>query len=98
MLQAANAATPATAATVLLVHVNVEPAGVVSVNTTLLVSPVTVLPAASCTVTVGWVANGNPPDAPTGCVVNATFAATPAVIVSELLTAEVNEPSVAVNV
>ena len=53
ILHPANVATPATAVFGLAVQVNVAPAGVVSVNVTGLVLPVTVLPAASCTVTTG---------------------------------------------
>src|SRR3954469_22516908 len=98
MLQPANVATPATAATGLLSHVSVAPAGVVIANVTALMSVVTVLPAASWIVTTGCVPNATPPVEPLGCVVKASCAAGPAVMVTVVLTAAVNAPSVAVSV
>src|SRR3954454_1546870 len=98
MLQPANVATPATAVTVLVVQASVAPAGAVIANSTSLVSLLTVLPAASWTVTTGCVPKPTVLAAPLGWVVNATFAAGPGVIVSGVLTAGVNKPSVAVRV
>jgi hypothetical protein len=98
MEQFANVATPATAAFGFVVHDKFAPAGVVIVKVTELVSLVTVLPPASCTATTGCVPNAVPPVELDGCVVNATFAALPTEIVSELLTSAVNEASVAVSV
>jgi hypothetical protein len=98
MLHPANVATPATAAFVVVpVHAKVAPAGVVSVNVTELVLAMIVRPTESWTVTTGWTANGDPPEAVAlGWVVNATFVATP-VISIDVLTAVVNAPSVAVS-
>src|SRR4051794_33047967 len=98
MLHPAKVATPATAATGLAVHARVAPAGGVIASETLLVSVVTVFPAASWTVTTGCVANATMLAEPMGWVVNASLAAGPGVIVTEVLTAGVNKPSVAVNV
>src|SRR3954447_11891180 len=98
MLQPANVATPAIAVTGLGVHASTAPAGVVIANVTSLVSLVTVLPASSWTVTTGWVANATVLAAPLGWVVKTTLAAGPGVIVNAVLTADVNKPSVAVNV
>ena len=47
-------------------------------SVTLLVSPVTVFPAASCTVTAGCVANAVPPVEALGCVLKLSFVAAPA--------------------
>ena len=56
ILQPANVATPATAATGLVVQVSVPDPGFVPIaSVTLEVFPVTVLPNESCTVTTGWV-------------------------------------------
>ena len=96
--QPANVATPATAVSGFVVHVRFAPPGVVSASVTELVSSVMVLPPASCTLTTGWVANGSPPSAPTGCVVNATRAASPTEITTLSLTAPVSDASVAVSV
>jgi hypothetical protein len=60
--------------------------------------PVTVFPPASCTVTTGCVAQAIPPVPPPGCVVNASFAAGPTVMLKAPLVALVNAPSVAANV
>src|SRR5438045_1399805 len=99
MSQPVNVATPATAARELdVVQAKVAAPGTVIANATLLVSPTTVLPAPSCTVTTGGVPKSTPPFAPTGCVVNASFAASPAAITTLLLTAGVNGLSVAVRV
>src|SRR3954469_21085299 len=98
MLQPANVATPATAATGLGGHTSVAPAGVVIESVTALALVVTVLPAASWTVTTGCVPNATVLAAPLGWVVNTTLAAGPGVMVKEVLTAGVNVPSVAVSV
>src|SRR6476660_5990769 len=98
MLQPANVATPATAVFGLAVHASAAPAGVVIANVTALTSEAIVLPPASLTATTGWVANAIPPVEAPGCVVNATFAATPTVMTTGPLTAEVSTPSVAVSV
>jgi len=91
-------ATPDTAAFGFAPHDNVAPPGVVIANVTAVVSVVTTLPTASSTPTAGCVAKAVPPVELDGCVVNASFAAGPAEIVSELLTSAVSEPSVAVSV
>ena len=70
----------------------------VSVSITELVSVVTVLPPASCTVTTGWVAEATWLAPPPGWVVNATLAAAPTVIVKLLLVAAVSPLAVAVSV
>jgi hypothetical protein len=59
---------------------------------------VTVLPAASCTTTTGWVANGVPAAAPDGLVRKASFAAAPGDTVNDVLTAEARAPDLAVRV
>jgi hypothetical protein len=51
--QPPNVATPATAPCGFVVHVKVAPLGVVSAKVTGLVFPLTVLPPASCTTTIG---------------------------------------------
>ena len=79
-------------------HASVAAPGIVNASVTELVSPVTVFPNASCTATTGCVPNANPPVEPLGWVVKPSFAAAPTVIVKLLLAAEVNAPSVAVNV
>ena len=98
MLHDEYVATPSSASTGLVVHVSVAPPGVVSASVTELVSVVTVLPPASSTATTGWVSNAEPPDAPAGCVVYASFDAGPTLIVNALLTAEVRPGAVAVTV
>ena len=99
ILQPANVATPATAVTGLVVQVSVPDPGFVPIaRVTLEVSLVTVLPAASCTVTTGWVDHAVPPVPPVVCVVNASFAGAPAVMLNVDEVAEVNEPSVATSV
>ncbi len=97
-LQPANVATPATAAFGLAVQVRIAPLAVVSARVTELVSPVTVFPNASCTVTTGWVAIADWLVEPLGCVVKPTLAAAAAVIVKLLLVAEVSPPALAVSV
>ncbi len=99
ILQPAKGATPLTADFGFVVQDNDAPAGVVSASVTELASDVAVLPAASCTVTTGCVANVAPAAAAAeGWVVNASFAAAPADTVIDALTALVNEPSEAVSV
>src|SRR3954451_13961878 len=97
MLQPAKGATPATAATVFVLHASVAPAGVVIASVTPLVSVVTVFPAASWTVTTGWVANGSKISASLGWAVNANCVAGPGVIVRESLS-RLSVPAVAVTV
>ena len=94
-------ATPATAATVRLLQARVPGPPTVGVPAvmemvTLEVFPVTVLPPASWTVTLG--AKVAVALVLTGWVVNATFAGTPTVMLNVEEVAEVNEPSVAVSV
>src|SRR4051794_19075816 len=99
MLQPVNAATPPTAGRgVALVHTRVAPAGVVMVNVTELVLVVTVLPAASCTLTTGCAPNAALLAAPVGWVVKPSLAAGPAVTVKLALAAPVRTPSAAVRV
>src|SRR4051794_38368827 len=97
MLHAEKVAMPATAATGFAAHPNTVNMGRVMPSLTELVSVVTVLPPASWIVTTGWVGNATPPVESLGCVVNASFAAGPTVMVNVSLTAEVNVPSVAVS-
>ncbi len=97
-LQPANVATPATAVRGLVVQLTLVPPPVTA-RVTALVSPVTVLPYVSWTVTTGWAANAVPATVDAeGCVVNATLAAAAAVIVKLLLAAWASAPSVAVRV
>src|SRR3954452_8397122 len=98
MLQPANVASPPVAVTGLAVHTMVAPAGVVIANVTELVSLVTLLPAASRTLTAGCTAKATVLAAPTGWVANASLVAGPGVMTNVLLTADVNVPSVAVSV
>ena len=72
-----------------VVHDKAAPPGFVMVNVTELVLPSTVFPPGSCTLTTGWVGNATPPVEPLGCVVNASFAAAPTVIVERVLVADV---------
>jgi hypothetical protein len=96
--QPANAASPLAAALGLAVQVNDALPGVVKTRVTEAVLVVTVLPAASCTVTTGCVAIVVPPVPPLGCVVNASLVAAPGVIVKVVLVAEASDPLVAVSV
>jgi hypothetical protein len=99
ILQAANVATPETAAFVFVgVHASVAEPGTVSASSTEFVAPTTVFPAASCTLTAGWGANAVAAVELPGWVVKANLAAAPTVIVRELLTAEANPGPVAVSV
>ena len=70
----------------------------VRARVTELVSPVAVLPYASCRVTTGWVASGTPLLLPPGWVVKTSLVVAPAVIAKVVLVAEVSDPSVAVSV
>src|ERR1700736_6460937 len=90
-------AMPATAATV-VVPERVPPGPLLMATVTLEVSVVTVLPDASCTVTTGWVAKRAVLAAPTGWVVTATWAGTPAEMAKLELSAGARELSVAVRV
>ena len=92
MLQPENTATPATAAFGLLVQVSVAPAGVVIARVIALAAPVTVLPAASWTVTNGWLPQAVPPVPPPGCVVKASLDPVPLVMLNVLLSAVVRPP------
>src|SRR5262245_62149003 len=98
MLHPENVATPAMAFFGFVAQPRVAPAGVVIASVTADVFVVTVLPPASCTVTTGCVVNAEPPTAPEGSVVNASRDAAPIAFVNDELTADVNEPSAAVNV
>src|SRR3954453_7895299 len=98
MLQPAKGATPATAATGFVSQAGVAPAGGGSASVTSRGSVVTVFPAASWTVTTGWVANGSKISASLGWAVNANCVAGPAMMVNAVLTAGVNVPSIAVTV
>jgi len=93
-----NAATPELTGFGLAVHVRVPVPPVIARVTELVLSPVTVLPPASCTVTTGWVANATPPVLPLGLVVKASFFAAPRVIPKVVLTAFVRPVEVAVRV
>src|SRR5665811_858413 len=98
MAQPVNLAIPVTAGVGLVAQVKVAPAGVVKVSVTELVSVVVVFPAASWTVTTGWVARAVSLVAVAlGAVVNASLSGAPAVMVM-LLVAEVSDPSVALSV
>src|SRR3954453_14762621 len=99
ILQPAKASTPATAFFGFVVHVSVPPPGFVPIASVIdAVLPVTVFPPASCTMTTGCCDQADPPAPPPGCVVNASFAAAPDVMLNVLLVAPVSAPSVAVNV
>ena len=98
ILQPAKVSTPATAVLGFVVHVSVPPPGFVPIASVIdAVLPVTVLPPASCTVTTGCWAHADPPVPPPGCVVNASFAAAPTVMLKVLLVAPVRAPSDAVS-
>ncbi len=79
-------------------QVRVAPLGVVSARDTELVSPVAVLPYASCTVTTGCVPRGTAAVPPLGWVLKTTLVAAPAVTVKLMLVADARVPSVAVSV
>src|ERR1700688_4488413 len=99
MLQPVNVATPLTASCVLSFgQLRSAPAGVVIVSVTLLASDVTVLPAASSTVTTGCVVDATPPVEAFGEVVNTSFVAPAAVMLTLLLVAGINSPSTACKV
>src|SRR4051812_48724524 len=98
MLQPANVASPPTAVTGLAERSMGPPAGVRMANVPEIVSLVTLLPAASRTLTAGCTANATVLAAPTGWVANASLLAGPGVMTNVLLTTDVNVPSVAVSV
>src|SRR5664280_3610088 len=89
MLQPANVSTPEAAFFGLAVQVRVAPPGVVIARVIKVVAVVTVLPPASWTVTVGWVAQAVPPVPPPGCAVKTSLLAAPTVMSNELLVAPV---------
>ena len=75
-------------------HVSVAPPGVVNARLTVDVSPLTVLPDASCTVTVGCVPKAAPAVAvPLGCVVIVSLVAAPAESVIALLSGVAVSPA-----
>jgi len=99
MLQPANVSTPEEALCGFVVQVSVPPPGFVPIASMIEAElPVTVLPFASSTVTIGCVVQAVPPVPPPGCVVKTTFVAVPAVILNALLVAEVSPLLVAVKV
>ena len=80
-------------------QVRIAPAGVFNTRLTVRLSPPIVLPPASCTVATGWFASATWLVAVVlGWVVKLSLDAGPTVIVKLVLTAEVNDPLVAVNV
>ena len=84
-----NVATPVpvlTAKNLVPLRMPPGPALVWIASVTFCAVPVTVLPAASCSVTAGCVPNADPPVPFPGCVVNASFAAAPTVTLNALLT------------
>ncbi|HEX4529934.1 MAG TPA: hypothetical protein VIA11_10955 [Acidimicrobiia bacterium] len=98
ILQPAKVATPEAAAFGFAVHVRVPPPGFVPIVKVIDAElPVTVFPPASCTVTTGCWAHADAAVPPPGCVVNASFAAEPTVMLKVLLVAPVSPPSVAAN-
>src|SRR3984957_6794443 len=93
-----NVATPLTAAVGVQLRAPGPPVvGVPTVieSVTVEVSPVTVFPPASSTVTTGWVVKAVPPVAPAGEVGKASGDAKPAVTSNGVLFAVVSEPSTA---
>lgn len=97
--QPANVAIPDVAATGFDVHDNTPPPGLVPIaNVTDAADPVIVFPPASWTLTTGCVAHAVPPVPPPGCVVNATFAAAPTVMLNVADVAVVSPADVAVTV
>jgi hypothetical protein len=98
ILQPAKVATPATAFIGFVVQVRVAPAGVVMVRVTEAVLLVAVLPAASWTVTTGFVPKGVPALEPEGFVVKASLLADPALMVRLVLVALVRLLAAAVSV
>ena len=100
MEQPVKVATPAVAAVGAQVSVPGPPvAGVPAVieRSTVEVSVVTTLPSASSTVTTGWVPKADPPVAPAGEVVTASWLAVPALMSKAVLSAGVRASSVAVS-
>ena len=98
-MQPAKVATPETAALGLAVHDSTPPPGFVPIaNVMLATDDVTVFPPASCTLTTGCVAHAVPPVPPPGCVVNASCAAAPTVMLNVLDVAVVSPADVAVSV
>jgi len=90
MLQPANVSTPAVALFGFAVQVSVAPPATVKLRVIEAVLVVTVLPLASSTVTVGWVAKAVPALAePLGSVVKISWVAVLAVILNALLVAAV---------
>src|SRR5450759_3057512 len=89
MLQPVNASTPATAGFGLAVQVRSAPPGVVIARVIEVVAVVTVLPSASWTETVGWLAQAVLLVPPPGCVVKASLLGAPTVMLNELLVAPV---------
>ena len=98
-MQAAKVATPATAAFEFAAQARIAPAGEVMVKVTEAVLVVTVLPPASWTVTLGWVAKAVLTAVELdGLVVKASLVAGPAVMVKLVLTALVRPLAAAVSV
>jgi len=95
ILQPAKVATPELALVGFAVHVRVAP---VMLKVTEAVLVVTVLPAASWTVTTGWAAKAVAAVELEGLVVKASLLADPAVMVKLVLTAPVSPLEAAVRV
>jgi len=96
-LHPAKVATPEEAASGLVVHVSVPLPGFVPIASVIDAELlVTVLPPASCTFTTGCTAQAVPPVPPPGCVVKASWAADPTVMLNELLVAPVRPVLLAV--
>jgi len=88
MLTPLKVATPDVAFSGLVVTVSVPLLGFVPVDKVMeLVAVVTVLPPASCTVTIGWVDRADPPVPLPGCVMKANLDGAPNVMSKELLIA-----------
>src|SRR5664280_1841215 len=98
MRQPANVSTPATAGCGLVVQVRIAPPGVVIARVIEVVAVVTVLPPASWTVTVGWVAQTVPPVPPPGCALKTSLLAAPTVMLNVPLVASVRGLLVAASV
>ena len=81
ILQPAKVATPALAASGLVVQARVPPGLVPMARVIELVALVTVLPPASSTVTAGWVPQAAPLAPPPGWVVKTSWVAAPKVMV-----------------
>jgi hypothetical protein len=99
ILQPVNMATPEMAVLGSAVQVRLAAAaGGVMLRVTTALLAVTVLPPASWTATTGWVARTRLAAAPEGCVVKASLAAGPTVMVKLVLAAVVSDPEAAVRV